>query len=136
MFIFVIYVIKKKKLKTFQEEVKEIDDRSFRIQLRNTVAERLRDRLDAELTETKMDELVENNKNFLVEISSGKSKCERHNMFGNIETRNKLNSMCILDPFSENHYDWAKAKIEDKLFSSNKEERRRQFEYTQKVSLI
>ena len=96
MFIFVIYVRKKKKLKTFQEEVKEIDDRSFRIQLRNTVAERLRDRLDAELTETKMDELVENNKNFLVEISSGKSKCERHNMFGNIETRNKLNSMCIL----------------------------------------
>ena len=58
MFIFVIYVRKKKKLKTFQEEVKEIDDRSFRIQLRNTVAERLRDRLDAELTETKMDELV------------------------------------------------------------------------------
>lgn len=95
----------------------------------------LRDRLEVELTETRLRKMFEMNKDYLQDIYDGKTESQRHAAFHkSMRTRQALYYTMITDPFTDDQLDWTLEEI-SRHWMKNKREQLDNNEYVWKVLL-
>ena len=95
----------------------------------------LRDRLEVELTETRLKEMFNANKDYLQHICDGKVKSRRHeDFYKSAGTRAALFYTLITDPFTDKQLDWTLREISSH-WMRNKTEWMENNDYVWKVLL-
>ena len=95
----------------------------------------LRNRLEKELSETKMRSTVQANLSYLQSIHDGLTPSARHEAFHkSVRTREALHYSMITDPFTDNQLNWTLEEM-SKVWMKTKRERMDKNEYVWKVLL-
>ena len=133
--------IKKKKVEEqksnakFNQEMLERKTKREECQARKKKNAILRNRLEIELTKSKLEAAFQKNLPFLQSIHDGGTSSARHTAFNaSVLSRHRLLYNMITDPFTEDQQDWTLAEM-TKKWMRNEEERKKNQEYVWKVLL-
>lgn len=95
----------------------------------------LRDRLEAEVNQERIQQMFQDNYEYLCGIKSGAVESQRHRDYhASLQKREALRLQMIMDPFTEDQLDWALEEIA-KVWMKDKAERLENNEYVWKVLL-
>lgn len=119
----------------FNQEMLEKKTKREEYQARKKKNTLLRNRLEKELTKSKLKEAFQKNLAFLQSIHDGATNSVRHTAFhASVISRHRLLYNMISDPFTEEQQDWTLEEI-TKVWMRNEEERKHNQEYVWKVML-